>query len=315
METSRTIVLRQTSSGPDRAARGKHKPTLEQRFGDEARFIRAWLDNPLVTGAVSPSGRVLSRTMARAINPDIRGPVIELGPGTGPVTEALIRRGIAQDRLILVEFDPDFCKLLARRYPKARVVEGDAYALTRSVASVLEIKAAAVVSSLPLLTKPERQRLSLLSEAFDIMQPDGVFVQFTYGIGSPVPRLDENFQPTGFRSSVSAPVWLNLPPARVWTYRAGADVERYQDDMQRDILVKFRAGTDKLGEEWREKRRRFHQQFLIRTEKAKVEFRTRTDKLKSGLERHNALLKDGCASKATPDLFERGKTDKKPLRW
>ena len=69
------------------------------RLDDEVRFIRSWLEKPLATGAVTPSGRVLARAMARYVDPDIPGPVIELGPGTGPVTEALLDQGVAQDRV------------------------------------------------------------------------------------------------------------------------------------------------------------------------------------------------------------------------
>ena len=141
--------------------RDKSSP-LEQRIADEARFIRAWFDNPMKTGAVSPSGRFLARMMARYVDPERPGPIIELGPGTGPVTEALIARGIAPERLVLVEYDAAFCRLLARRYPAATIVKGDAYRLKETLAGILGAPAAAVVSGLPLLTKPERQRLDLL---------------------------------------------------------------------------------------------------------------------------------------------------------
>ena len=80
----------------------KTPPNLD-RFEDEARFLRSWFERPLVTGAVTPSGRMLARTMASYVDPRVPGPIIELGPGTGPVTDALIRRGVAQDRLVLVE--------------------------------------------------------------------------------------------------------------------------------------------------------------------------------------------------------------------
>ena len=302
--------MRHTFPASDRGPRGKTKPPAE-RFGDEARFIRAWLDNPLTTGAVSPSGKVLSRTMAMAVDPGVTGPVVELGPGTGPVTEALIRRGIAPERLILVEFDPDFCKLLQRRYPRACVIEGDAYDLRGSLAPALQVPAAAVVSSLPLLTKPERQRLALLREAFALLQPEGVFVQFTYGISSPVPRLDENFSPSGFRAHVSAPIWLNLPPARVWTYRPAepvADDELRLDDGRR---IRFKVGAGKLGEDWREKRRRLRTEFLLRAEKAKLELKLRTEKLKAGIERHQSLRDDAPNGKLTVDLLARRKSGKK----
>lgn len=283
MKRPKDQALRHTSFASDRAARDKPRLTLEQRFADEARFIKAWIDHPLATGSVYPSGKVLSRAMAQAVDPTIAGPVVELGPGTGPVTEALIQRGIAQERLVLVEFDPDFCRLLARRYPRATIVEGDAYALAHSLGPVLDRKAAAIVSSLPLLTKPERKRLALLAEAFALMDPAGVFVQFTYGLRSPVPRVDDEFHPAGFCAAGSPPIWLNLPPARVWTYRSGAAIAATQSRVSPDLRLRIKLGTEKIGDEWRETRDRVRQEFRVRAEKAKAELRARTEKVRIGL--------------------------------
>ena len=202
-----------------RSERARSRLPLDERLADEARFIKRWLDNPKATGAVSPSGRFLARAMASYVNADAPGPIIELGPGTGPVTEALLERGVAQERLILVEYDASFCKLLARRFPKARIVQGDAYRLAETLRPVLREPAACIVSSLPLLTRPERGRLNLLREAFELMRPDGAFIQFTYGLASPVP-LATRMSGFHFRAHASHNVWLNLPPARVWVYRA-----------------------------------------------------------------------------------------------
>ena len=203
-------------SQPTSAARRRvAKPSLEDRLADEARFIKTWLDNPILTGAVSPSGRFLARMMARAVDPDGTRPIVELGPGTGPITEALLKRGVAPRRLVLVEFDADFCRLLRRRFPGAQVVQADAYRLRDSLGGVLAEPAAAVVSSLPLLNKPDVQRLALLEDAFALMEPDGAFVQFTYGMASPVPRAAA----AAYEAEISPPVWFNLPPARVWIYR------------------------------------------------------------------------------------------------
>ncbi len=194
---------------------GLARPKLEDRLADEARFIRTWIDNPVLTGAVSPSGRFLSRMMARAVDPHGAGPIVELGPGTGPITQALLKRGVKPSRLLLVEFDESFCRLLRQRFPGVKVVQADAYALRDSVHAILGEPAAAVVSSLPLLNKPDAQRLSLLEDAFALMRPDGRFVQFTYGMNSPVPRDAA----VDYEADVSTPVWFNLPPARVWIYR------------------------------------------------------------------------------------------------
>src|SRR5262245_23292905 len=141
------------------------------RLDDEVRFIRTWIEKPLSLGAVTPSSRALARTMASYIDPARLGPIVELGPGTGPVTEALLEQGIEPSRLVLVEFDPTFCRLLRTRYPAATVVQGDAYNLKRLLAGLMEQPAAGVVSGLPLFTKPLRMRLRLLFEAFALMSP------------------------------------------------------------------------------------------------------------------------------------------------
>jgi phosphatidylethanolamine/phosphatidyl-N-methylethanolamine N-methyltransferase len=181
---------------------------------DEFKFLRTWLEKPLSVGAVAPSGKALARLMAGYVDPSRPGPIVELGPGTGPVTEALIERGIDAGRLTLVEFDPDFCALLQRRFPKATVVQGDAYGLRQTLGGLLIEPAAAFVSGLPLFNKPLKSRLELLEQAFSLMQPNAPFVQFTYNAISPIPRSHD-----GVRFEASGRVWRNLPPARVWIYR------------------------------------------------------------------------------------------------
>lgn len=181
---------------------------------DEARFLKSWVERPLVTGAVTPSGRLLARTMASYIDPATSGPIIELGPGTGPVTEAIVRRGVDPHRLVLVEFNPDFCRLLQRRFPTATIVQGDAYGLAKTLQGVVSDPAAAVVSSLPLFTKPLPQRQALLEAAFELMQASCPFVQFTYAVVPPIPK-----SPGRYAVTASNRVWWNLPPARVWVYR------------------------------------------------------------------------------------------------
>jgi phosphatidylethanolamine/phosphatidyl-N-methylethanolamine N-methyltransferase len=181
---------------------------------DEFRFLRTWIEKPLSVGAVAPSGKALARVMANYVDPAAPGPIVELGPGTGPVTEALVGRGIDPARLTLVEYDPEFCRLLRQRFPAANVVQGDAYNLKQTLAGVLPEPAAAFVSGLPLFNKPLKMRLDLLDQAFGLMKPDAPFVQFTYHAISPIPRSHGRV-----RSEASGRVWRNIPPARVWVYR------------------------------------------------------------------------------------------------
>jgi phosphatidylethanolamine/phosphatidyl-N-methylethanolamine N-methyltransferase len=184
------------------------------RLDDEVRFLRSWIEKPLHMGAVMPSGRVLARTMAQYVNINSSAPVVELGPGTGAITNALIERGVDQKRLVLVEYNPGFCALLRDRYPHAKVVQGDAYALRDSLWNVLSAPASAVVSGLPLVTKPMLTRLKLIRDAFVALAPGAPFVQFTYSVAPPIPK-----SLPGVSTEASERIWMNLPPARVWVYR------------------------------------------------------------------------------------------------
>jgi phosphatidylethanolamine/phosphatidyl-N-methylethanolamine N-methyltransferase len=197
----------------DALARAVEKRSL--RLDDEMHFIRSWIEKPLSTGAVMPSGKVLARTMARYVDPNSTGPVIELGPGTGPVTEALVEQGVDPARLVLVEFNPTFCRLLRTRYPQATVVQGDAYRLRRLLETYVREPAAAVVSGLPLVTKPLRTRLRLITDAMLLLGRGAPFVQFTYAVVPPIPKTLQ-----GLSTEASELIWMNLPPARVWVYRS-----------------------------------------------------------------------------------------------
>ena len=181
---------------------------------DAMHFLRAWLAAPLRTGAQLPSGRELAKAMAAAVDPDAPGFVVELGSGTGAITAALVARGIAPERLILIEADPQFCALLEARYPAARVLSGDAYAAPRLLRELGIGPIAAVVSGLPLLTQKPMKRQRLLLQFLRLGVPGSAFVQFTYFYRSPIPIGSGTIA-----SDASPIVWWNLWPARVFTYR------------------------------------------------------------------------------------------------
>ncbi len=195
------------------------QPPKKTTLADSARFLRQWIENPRIVGAVSPSGPALAKAMAGYVDLARRGPIIELGPGTGPVTKALLERGIPLERLLLVEYETKFCRMLAERYPGVKIVQGDAYGLKATLAGHVEVEAATVVSSLPLLNRPERDRIEQLHQAFELMGPDGLFIQFTYGLAvSPMP-IHAHGVGGAYVGKGSAPILLNIPPARVWRYR------------------------------------------------------------------------------------------------
>ncbi|KQT43209.1 phospholipid methyltransferase [Aureimonas sp. Leaf454] len=189
------------------------------RTGDDARFFKGWLKRPFVTGAVSPSSRALGRAMSRFVPDGVveaGDVVLELGPGTGVVTQTLIDRGVAEENLVLVEYSAEFCALLKARFPRATILEGDAYAPLEPGA-LGGRRLGTIVSSLPLFTKPDAMRETLIGGALDTLPPGHPFIQFSYALTLPV-------KPERLGAQVELSPWvkLNLPPARVIVYRRTA---------------------------------------------------------------------------------------------
>jgi phospholipid N-methyltransferase len=178
-------------------------------------FARSWATNPLRVGAISPSSRRLARLITAEIT-SASAPILELGPGTGVFTRALLGRGLREDQLILVESDPRFARLLEREYPDAWVVPLDATRL-KQVNIVDGDPLGAVVSGLPLLSMSMRDRIAILNFAFRHLRPGGSYYQFTYGLRCPIPRLV--LERMGLKAVRMGSTWLNAPPATVYRIR------------------------------------------------------------------------------------------------
>jgi phosphatidylethanolamine/phosphatidyl-N-methylethanolamine N-methyltransferase len=168
---------------------------------------------PQYTGTVAPSGPGLTRAMAAEVDPAGDLPILEFGPGTGVVTEALIARGIAPERITAIEYDATFAARVRGRFPSVTVIQGDAFDLDRTLGARAGDTFAAAVSSLPLINFPTATRDAFLAGVFERLKPGAPFVQFSYRLGPPVAP------PSGFIVRRAAVIWLNLPPARVWVYR------------------------------------------------------------------------------------------------
>jgi phosphatidylethanolamine/phosphatidyl-N-methylethanolamine N-methyltransferase len=179
---------------------------------DSLSFFMHWLSDPLQIGAVAPSSQTLAALMTTEIAPE-SAPVIELGPGSGAFTRALLDRGIPEWRLALIEQSPRFAFALREQFPTARVLCVDAAAL-RSIEVFPGEGAGAVVSGLPLLLMPPNKVSAILESAFMRLRPGGAFYQFTYGSRSPVPCpiLDR----LGLTATRIGGTLVNIPPATVY---------------------------------------------------------------------------------------------------
>lgn len=175
-------------------------------------FLRAWTADPLRVAAIAPSGPALAELITREITPDY-GAVLELGPGTGVFTRALLARGVRAEDLTLIENGDEFIELLRSRFPKARVLRMDATRMDRQ--NLFDgAPVGAVISGLPLLSMPPKQVLAILFGAFGVLRQGGALYQFTYGPRCPVARrlLDR----LGLKATCIGRAYLNMPPAAVY---------------------------------------------------------------------------------------------------
>ncbi len=175
-------------------------------------FGREWLKAPLRVGAIAPSGARLAELITRELTP-ADAPVIELGPGTGAFTRAILSRGIAESELALVERSPAFATHLRRSFPKAMVLEADAGRIDR-IAPFGPAGAGAIVCGLPFRSMPKRTVFRIMRSAFRTLRPGGVFYLFTYGHACPI--APEILARLGLRATLVSRTRANLPPARVY---------------------------------------------------------------------------------------------------
>ncbi len=180
---------------------------------DVLLFFRALACSPRSVGAIAPSGANLANLITSEINA-ASGPVLELGPGTGVFTEALLERGVKESDLTLIEYGSDFMRLLQARFPGARVLWMDAAWMDSY--KLFEQPLGAVVSGLPLLNFPVKKVTAILTAVFSNLRDSGAFYQFTYGMQCPVSKslLDE----LGLQASCMGRVLLNVPPASVYRF-------------------------------------------------------------------------------------------------
>ncbi|MBD3760417.1 SAM-dependent methyltransferase [Sphingomonadaceae bacterium G21617-S1] len=182
-------------------------------MSDLAAFLRAWAKDPMGIAAVAPSSPALAKLITAEITPDM-APVIELGPGTGVFTKALLARGLQEADLILVEYEADFARLLAARFPEARVLRGDAARVRRHRALLADGLAGATISGLPILNMNARQQMMIMRGCFDLMRPGGRFFQFTYSPACPIRR--PVLERLGLKARRLSSTLRNLPPAAVY---------------------------------------------------------------------------------------------------
>ena len=188
---------------------GFTKKSYSQSFKETFIFLRQYLSNPRNTGSIYPSSPALGKAMISFLKDKQESVVIELGPGTGAITRALLKSDINLDNFYACELLETFAEHLLERFPGIQVRVGDASKLTH-VFEELVGKVDCIFSSLPLKSLPSDIVEKIIDQEHRILGPNGVVIQFTYDLRKPAAVFKDKFKHLGSKIVVA-----NFPPARV----------------------------------------------------------------------------------------------------
>jgi phosphatidylethanolamine/phosphatidyl-N-methylethanolamine N-methyltransferase len=186
---------------------------------DRALFFGLWMRRPLDIAAVLPSGRPVGDACARHIDRRRPGWVVELGAGTGSLTQRLIGNGCPTERIVAIEREAELVDCLRRSVPGLRVIKGDVTELAHILPDAGIDRIAGVLSSLPIKWFPLAAQRAVLEPCFARMADDGRFLQITNAFASPLPAAR-----LGLVGSRIALIWRNVPPVQLWSYRRPLDL-------------------------------------------------------------------------------------------
>jgi phosphatidylethanolamine/phosphatidyl-N-methylethanolamine N-methyltransferase len=190
------------------------KSRFAEKFDDEIRFIRGMMSTPKTVGAIMPTSNRMAARMASIIDTGSGLPVLELGPGTGVITKAILEKGVKPEDLVSIEYSSDFVRHLRGKYPGVNFINGDAFSLAETLKDFRGQKFDCVISGIPLLNFPMHQRVTLIEDLLKLLPVGRPVVQFSYGPVSPIVARPDSYTIKHFDF-----IMRNIPPAQIWHYK------------------------------------------------------------------------------------------------
>ena len=127
---------------------------IKTNLQEDYRFFKGWIKNPSAVGSIKPTSRTTAKDMASLLPIESGLPVLELGPGTGVITREILNLGLPPDKLVSVEYDPEFVRNLQKEFPDVNVLQGDAFDPEDFLDEVPYDRFCGVMGAIPLLNFP-----------------------------------------------------------------------------------------------------------------------------------------------------------------
>jgi phospholipid N-methyltransferase len=188
-------------------------------------FLQGFLKSPKQVGSIIPSSRFLERRIVRAAEVARASLIVELGPGTGGTTRALLRAMAPNARLLAIEIDPRFVALL-RRMPDPRLIvhQGSAAEIEQALGQHGLSAPDVILSGIPFSTMARSVGEQILRSVYDALEPGGLFVAY---------QVRDRVEILGRRVFGRAQVQtelLNVPPMRVYRWQKGHRRAEFQPE-------------------------------------------------------------------------------------
>ena len=180
-------------------------------MNNNLKFFFRFLRSPNTIGSVYPSSRFLAREMAQGIQSHHK--VLELGPGSGSVTQAILNRGVKEHNLKLIEQDASLYKILASKYPGIEVIN-ESVTSPALLSFFSDMKFDVVVSSLPLVLFSDDDLKALLTFYKKVTHDESWMAQFTYA--KKLAYGSQLIHKNSLKQKFKRKVFLNIPPANVF---------------------------------------------------------------------------------------------------
>jgi phosphatidylethanolamine/phosphatidyl-N-methylethanolamine N-methyltransferase len=176
-------------------------------------FFRQWLRSPKSMGAVAPSSKILARAVTEAVVWQPGQTVVDLGAGTGAITQGLLEAGLPPEAIVSIELDVPLFEYLRQNYPQCTVLNADATKLVEVLREAGVEQVSTVISGLPMITMPLRIQRAVIEQSFKVVGPQGCLLQYSYSPVAPIPA-----RKLGVEAKLVKFVVRNLPPATVWRF-------------------------------------------------------------------------------------------------
>lgn len=184
-------------------------------------FIKGTLRNPSMVGSIIPSSKYLAREFTRGVEVAEDAAVLELGPGTGPITEHLHGEMDDPSLYVGIERDPEYVDLLQRRFPEMTFVEGSAADMVEHLEAAGFEGADVIISALPFSTLPQHVMAEIYDGLEELMEAGTQFRTVQYAHAWPMAsaeRFRRHMNRMFGQHTRSPIVWRNVPPGYILTW-------------------------------------------------------------------------------------------------